>query len=298
MKSATQIEDAVRRGVAAALGAYLMWGFSPLFFRAIGHATALEVLAHRAVWSLLFTLFLVVLTQQLPSLKRIFSDFHLILILCISALLVALNWLVFIWAVNNGKALEASMGYFIMPITMVLMGRIFLTEHLSQAHLIALGLVCLGVLNLLLNLGDLPWVALLLSTAFALYGLVRKMAPVDSLTGLTFECLLLTPFALIYLFYLGENGELVFGTLGISFDLLLLSSALMTTLPLLLFTFSARRLRYATVGMLQYINPTCQFLLAVFLFEELFTLTHLVTFTLIWIGLGIYTYDSTRKVRV
>ncbi|MES9868749.1 MAG: EamA family transporter RarD [Sedimenticola sp.] len=285
----------VRTGVAASLGAYLLWGFSPLFYRLLGEASALEVLAHRAVWSLLFTLVLVILAGNIQALVRILANRRLMAILLASSILVSVNWLVFIWAVNNEKALEASMGYFIMPIVMVLLGRVVLTEHLSRPQLVSVLLTFLGVLNLLVALGQLPWVALTLAISFGCYGLVRKMAPVDSLLGLTVECLLLTPIALLYLFYLHSEGSIVFGTVGLGFDLLLASSALMTALPLILFTAGAKRLRYATAGMLSYINPSIQFLLAVLLFREPFTTTHLVTFSLIWLGLGIFSQDARKQ---
>ncbi|MET0102925.1 MAG: EamA family transporter RarD [Sedimenticola sp.] len=275
----------VRTGVVASLGAYLLWGFSPLFYRLLGEASALEVLAHRAIWSLLFTLVLVIFAGNIQALVRILANRRLMAILLASSILVSVNWLVFIWAVNNEKALEASMGYFIMPIVMVLLGRVVLTEHLSKLQLASVLLTFLGVLNLLVALGQLPWVALTLAISFGCYGLVRKMAPVDSLLGLTVECLLLTPIALLYLFYLHSEGGIVFGTLGLGFDLLLASSALMTALPLLLFT----------AGMLSYINPSIQFLLAVLLFREPFTTTHLVTFSLIWLGLGIFSHDARKQ---
>ncbi|MES9873473.1 MAG: EamA family transporter RarD [Candidatus Sedimenticola sp. PURPLELP] len=284
----------VRMGVLASLGAYLLWGFSPIFYRLLGEASALEILAHRAVWSLAFTLVLVVTAGNTATLLKILANRRLMGVLLISSILVSVNWLIFIWAVNNDKVLEASMGYFIMPIVMVLLGRIFLTEHLSRFQLVSVLLACVGVLNLLVTLGQLPWVALTLAVSFGSYGLVRKMAPVDSILGLTVECLLLTPVALIYLAYLYAEGTLVFATRGLSLDLLLMSSALMTALPLILFTTGAKRLRYATAGMLSYINPTIQFLLAVLLFQEPFTSSHLVTFSLIWLGLGIFSYDARR----
>ncbi|MCW8919961.1 MAG: EamA family transporter RarD [Sedimenticola sp.] len=297
MHHATESDRSIKIGVASALSAFLIWGFSSLYYRAIGDAPALEIIAHRAIWSLLFTLILVAATGQIRIFARLFSDRKMLLTLLISSILVSVNWLGFIWAVNNGKALEASMGYFIMPIVMVVLGRIFLDERLSRNQLISLALVCLGVLNLLIAIQQLPWIALLLAISFGFYSLVRKKINVSALVGLTMECLFLAPIALIYLWLLHRNGTLVFGTLTIGFDLLLLGSGLMTALPLILFTSASKRLRLSTVGLLQYLNPTVQFLLAVFLFNEPFSIPHLITFSLIWIGLIVFSVDSRSQLK-
>mgnify|MGYP002712990133 CR=1 FL=1 len=297
MHHATESDRSIKIGVASALSAFLIWGFSSLYYRAIGDAPALEIIAHRAIWSLLFTLILVAATGQIRIFARLFSDRKMLLTLLISSILVSVNWLGFIWAVNNGKALEASMGYFIMPIVMVVLGRIFLDERLSRNQLISLALVCLGVLNLLIAIQQLPWIALLLAISFGFYSLVRKKINVSALVGLTMECLFLAPIALIYLWLLHRNGTLVFGTLTIGFDLLLLGSGLMTALPLILFTSASKRLRLSTVGLLQYLNPTVQFLLAVFLFNEPFSIPHLITFFLIWIGLIVFSVDSRSQLK-
>jgi len=284
-------------GLFSAIAAFLMWGFSSLYYRAIGTAPALEILAHRAIWSALFTLILVIIGKQWqPFISALFSRKQLFILL-ISSLLVAGNWLGFIWAVNNGKALEASMGYYIMPVIMVLLGRAFLNEHLNSRQIFSFILVCIGVLNLLLGLGEIPWLGLFLACSFGLYSLVRKKTPVSALVGLTIECLLLAPISLIYLLYLNQNNQLVFGTLGVSFDLLLMASALMTALPLIFFTMASKRLKLGTVGLIQYMNPTCQFLLAVFAFGEPFTQIHFVTFAFIWAGLGLFSLDSHRQLR-
>jgi len=290
--------QSVRVGLLSAIAAFLMWGISPIYYRAVGAAPALEILAHRAVWSFLFTLVLVIIGKQWqPFLNALFSR-RQVFILLISSLLVAGNWLGFIWAVNNGKALEASMGYYIMPVVMVLLGRFFLNEHLNSRQIFSFALVCIGVLNLLVALGELPWLALFLACSFGLYSLVRKMTPVSALVGLTIECLLLTPASLIYLVYLQQNDQLAFGTLGLSFDMLLVAAALMTALPLIFYTMASKRLKLGTVGLIQYMNPTCQFLLAVFAFGEPFTQTHLITFVFIWSGLALFSLDSHRRLRL
>lgn len=217
------------------------------------------------------------------------------LTLLASSLLVSSNWLGFIWAVNNERALEASIGYFIFPIVTVLLARLFLGEYLNRNQLTAVVLVVGGVAILLLAQQQLPWIALLLATSFSLYGLVRKKIPTGPLIGLTMECLLLSPAALCYLLYLNHRGTLVFGTSGWELDVLLACSAWVTALPLVLFASATRRLRLGTVGMLMYINPTCQFLLAVYAFGEPFTRAHLYTFALIWTGLLLFTLDSRSR---
>ncbi len=286
-----------RTGVLEAIGSFLIWGFSPLYYRAVGEAGSLEILSHRVVWSLLFCLILIAFSGQTRTLWRLFSQPRTLLTLFVSALLVSINWLGFIWAVNNDRALEASMGYFIFPIVMVVLGGIFLNERLNRNQLLALALVVLGVLNLLLGQQQLPWIALLLASSMGLYSLVRKKVPAGPLVGLTMECLLLFPVAALYLFYLEQQGELLFGSATAWMDILLICSALMTALPLILFTSAARKLRLGTLGLLQYINPTCQFLLAVFLFAEPFSQTHLYTFLLIWSGLALFSIDSQRRLR-
>ncbi len=293
----TDRPDRLGPGIASAITAFLLWGFSALYYRAVGLAPATEILAHRVVWSLLFTLLLVVLAGRLRSLVRLLGEPRLMTTLALSALLVSVNWWIFIWAVNNDRALEASMGYYIMPLVMVLLGRLFLAEQLTPGRWLAIGLVAAGVLNMLFLVGRVPWIALALAFSFGCYGLVRKQAPVDALLGLTVECLLLTPAALLYLAVLAFDGSLVFGTLGRRFDLLLAASALMTALPLLFFTYATKQLRFGTVGLLQYINPSCQFLLAVLLFDEPFTRAHLVTFACIWVGVLVFSLDGRLRPR-
>ncbi len=285
-----------RTGILAALGAFLLWGFSPLYYRAVGDAGALEILAHRVVWSLLLCLGLVLVSGRWRELQGLFRGAGNIGILLVSALLVSINWLGFIWAVNNDRALEASMGYFIFPIMMLLLGRLFLDERLDRPQQFAVGLVLAGVLIQLLLTGSLPWIALVLAVSFSLYGLVRKKIPVGTLVGLAMECLLLTPAALLYLGARWQEGTLVFGSTGWGFDLLLMAAALVTAIPLLLFTTATRRLRLGTVGLLQYLNPTCQFLLAVFLFREPFGGGHLASFLLIWSGVLLFSLDSRRRL--
>lgn len=282
-------------GPLAALSAFVVWGLSPLYYRALGPAGAVEILSHRIVWSLVLTMILVVglgrwrlLVAQLRSSRRLG-------ILTLSSLLVSINWLLFIWAVNNGRALEASMGYYIMPLVMLLLGRVFLDERLSRRQGAAVGLVVLGVGNLVIQLGALPWVALGLAVSFGFYSLVRKMAPVDAVVGLTVECLIVTPVALVAIALLAVGGSLSFLGGDPALDALLAGTSLMTALPLILFAFATKKLRLGTVGLMQYINPTVQFLLAVFVFGEPFGIAHKITFALIWGGLVLFSLPRRRQ---
>jgi len=204
-----------RSGILAALGAFLMWGFSPIFYRLLGEASALEILAHRVVWSLLFCILLLLAKGRISEMIQQLRNHRALPTLIASSMLVSINWLGFIWAVNNERALEASMGYFIMPILMVLLGWVFLQERLNRNQLFALLLVSAGVINLIIGAQHFPWVALLLAGSFGCYGLVRKRAPVGPLVGLTIECLLLSPVALIYLLILNAEGVLAFSCLPV-----------------------------------------------------------------------------------
>ena len=283
-------------GVLTALCAFLIWGFSPLYYRALDPASALEIVSHRVLWSLLLCLALVAISGRSAEMRRLLLHPRQLGMLLVSALLVSVNWLGFIWAVNNDRALEASMGYFIFPIVMLLLGRLFLDERLNRQQLAALVLVGFGVLIQLLLTGRLPWIALVLAVSFSLYGLVRKKMTAGTLVGLTIECLLLSPVAVAYLLLLNAQGTLSFGSTGPVLDALLVGTALVTAIPLLLFTTSTRRLRLGTVGLLQYLNPSCQFLLAVFLFDEVFTRAHLYSFLLIWSGVLLFTLDSRHRL--
>lgn len=287
--------DPARKGIVLGLSAYLVWGFFPVYFRALAGAAPLEIVAHRIAWSALLLLLLCALRRQGKALCSALGDRRTLLFLSGSTLLIGTNWLVFIYAVERGEVLQSSLGYFINPLVSILLGFAFLGERLNRWQQASLLLAASGVLYLTLHSGQVPWIALILAWSFGLYGLLRKVAQVDALTGLTVETLLLAPLATGYLLWLQAQGEAMFLAGSLRHDLLLPLAGAVTALPLLCFAGAARRLRLATVGFLQYITPTLHFVLAVGLFGEPFSATHLVSFACIWAGLAIYTADALRQ---
>ncbi len=289
-------------GSAAGLGygivAYLIWGFFPVYFKALSAVPPLQVVAHRIVWSVLFLWIIIALRGTWRDLRDAFRNTRALLLLTVSALLIATNWLVFIIAVGHAQVIQSSLGYFMTPFISVLLGVIFLQERLRRIQLISLILAAMGVVLLTLQYGHFPWVALLLALTFGSYGLFRKIVTVDSLTGLTVETLLLGPAALGYLVYLFVQGTSAVPSVGLQTSSLLALAGVVTAVPLLLFASAARRLRLATIGFLQYITPTLHFLLAVLLYKEPFTKAHLTSFLFIWGGLCCYSYDAWRGMRL
>jgi len=279
-------------GLGSGILAYLIWGFFPVYFKSLVTVPALQVVAHRIVWSLLFLFLLITLRSGLSSVLAALKNRRSLLILVASATLIATNWLVFIIAVGHAQVLQASIGYFITPFVSVLLGFLFLKERLRRMQLFALLLATCGVLLLTVQYGKIPWAALTLALTFGSYGLLRKIVDVDALTGLTIETLLVAPVAAGYLIYVSCNGTGAFPLSGIKINSLLMFAGIVTAVPLLLFATSARRLKLATIGFLQYITPTLQFLLAVLVYGELFTLSNLFSFMLIWGGLCFYSVDA------
>jgi chloramphenicol-sensitive protein RarD len=291
------LRESTRNGVLFGLSAYLIWGSFPAFFKALDGAVPLEIVCHRIVWSVVFLFILVTLRGQLGQVAIALRSRQNILTLCGSTLLIATNWLVFIYAVQHGEVLQSSLGYFITPLLSVLLGFIFLRERLNRWQLFSVLLALLGVLNLTFHHGQFPWISLVLATSFGLYGLLRKVARVEAMIGLTVETLLLGPLALGYLVYLSIHQESAFLAGTLRLDLLLPLSGVVTAIPLLFFVGAARRLQLATIGFLQYITPSLHFMLAVGLYNEPFSRGHLVSFLLIWTGLAIYSSDALWKNR-
>ena len=282
-------------GAACAVGAFLIWGLSPVYFKTLRPIPAFEILMHRMLWSFLFLMPIVVIVGRWQEFKAAVTTRLTLLILSGTTLLVSTNWFVFIWAINSDRILQASLGYYINPLINVLLGLLLLKERLRPAQKIAVGLAGIGVLFMTVRLGMLPWISLYLAFTFAFYGLIRKVAPVNALVGLTVETLLLFLPALLYLIYLNESGAAAFLHINTRTDALLMCAALVTALPLLLFTIGARRIHFSTIGILQYIAPSSTFLLAVFVYHEPFEQTQLITFVLIWAALGIYSADSILR---
>jgi chloramphenicol-sensitive protein RarD len=279
-----------RGGVAYAAAAYVFWGVFPLYFRALAGVPAPEILAHRIAWSAAFMVLFVTARRHWPAVRAQLSA-GIVARLALSATLISVNWLIYIWAVNAGHVLDASLGYFVNPLVSVLLGVLFLRERLSARQVVAIGLAVTGVLSLVLRAGHVPWVALSLALTFGLYGLIRKRVPVDATVGLLTEVAVLLPVALVFLGGLALGGRAHF-CVRPSTTALLAASGVVTAVPLMWFAVGVRRLRLATIGLLQYLNPTMQFAIAVLLFGEPFTPAHRLAFVSIWIGLAVYTSEA------
>lgn len=291
------MDEAARRarsGAGLGLGAYLLWGFLPLYFKAIDQVAPTETVAQRVLWSLLLMAALVAATRRWGALRAALANPRAMGLLALTALLIAGNWLLYIWAVVNDHVLETSLGYFLNPLVNVVMGVAFLKERLTRAQTIAVLLAAAGVSVLAVGAAGGLWISLGVAFSFASYGLLRKIAPVESLEGLTIETILLAPFAAAYIWWLGSQDALSFGD-GLGVSTLLALGGVATAVPLLLFAAAARRLRYSTLGLLQYVAPTIQFLLAVLAFGEPLTTAHILCFAAIWSGLALYAADGLRS---
>jgi chloramphenicol-sensitive protein RarD len=284
-------------GVGYAASAFLIWGISPIYWKALRAVPALEIILHRMVWSFFFLVPLIIIMRRWQEFIDTLKNHRTLLILLFTALIIGGNWLLYIWAVNNDNLLQASLGYYINPLVNVVLGMVFLKERLRAPQILSVVLATAGVLYLTIYYGEFPWIALTLAVSFGLYGLIRKVAPVGSLVGLAVETLLLSIPALVYLFYLDSQGRGSIFRVSLKLDLLLMGCALVTAIPLLFFTLGARRLYLSTIGLLQYIAPSCMFILAVFLFHEPFSSAQVVTFIFIWTALAIYSTDSVRYYR-
>ena len=284
-------------GVFFAASAFLIWGLSPIYWKALQTVGPLETVMHRAVWSFGFLMLIIFLRHQWPALIKALTNGRTLLVLCGTTLLVAINWLIYIWAVNNNFLLQASLGYYINPLVNVVLGMTFLGERLRKPQIMAVLLAAAGVIFLTVSYGRFPWIALVLAFSFGLYGLIRKVAPVSALVGLTVETMLMSVPAAAWLIFMHSrhSGSIFRGDLRM--DLMLMGTALMTAIPLLLFTGGARRITLSTLGVMQYLAPSGMFLLAVFYYREPFASAQLWTFVTIWTALAIYSADTLKLYR-
>lgn len=280
------------RGFFCALSALLIWGLSPIYWRELSGVSSFEVVLHRVVWSCLFLFPLILRREHRKEFLSAVKNSRILLILLCTTFLISTNWLIFIWAIANDLVLQTSLGYYINPLLNVLLGMIFLGERLRRAQALAAILACSGVVYLTIGMGQFPWVALSLACTFSLYSLIRKVAPVGALAGLTLEIALLSVPSAAWLIHLYLSGRGAFLYMGMKIDLLLMATALATGLPLLLFTIGARQMRLSTLGFMQYILPSGYFLCAVFVFREPFSGAQLISFVIIWAALAIYSIDS------
>jgi chloramphenicol-sensitive protein RarD len=285
------------RGISAAALAFGIWGVFPLYFHALHQVPPLQVIAHRIAWSCVFLLGWMFLRGELGALRAALTNRGVVLRLATTATLITINWLTYVWGVVHGRVVETSLGYFIGPLVNVLLGVVLLSERLTPAKWTAVALATLGVGYLTVMAGGLPWIALTLSVSFASYGLLRKVVKVEALPGLATETLLLTPFAVGYLVWSESVGVGSLGHSGAVTDGLLIASGPLTALPLFLFAYGARLLPYSTMGVLQYIAPSLQFMCGVFVLHEPFDHARAIGFVVIWSALVIYAGEGVRLSR-
>lgn len=287
-----------RIGVIAGLLTFGTWGLLPLYLKQLADMPPPEVLANRVVWSVVMMAIFIVLLREWKPLLAALRNRRVMLTLVATASLISVNWLIYIFAVSGGHILQASLGYFINPLISVLFGFVFLRETMARQHWVAVGLAAVGVGFLIVRLGEIPVVSLGLALTFATYGLLRKTIPVTGITGMTIESLLIGPLALGYLFWLDHQGIGHFGQGDGMRDALLILGGPLTAIPLVLFGIAVRRVRLSTIGLMQYIAPSGQFLLATQLYDEPFTATHAWAFSCIWLGLGIYSAPRSWLRRI
>jgi len=277
-----------RRGFFAAMSAFFIWGLLPLYLHQLHDTPSVQIMAHRVVWACLFVFAYLAIKGELGKVWAALADPGSRLRLAASAVLISINWLIYVWSVTNGHVIEASLGYFINPLVSVLLGVFVLKERLNRSQWTAVGLAALGVLWLTVQVGRPPWIALGLALSFGGYGLIRKKVAVDSVAGLGVETLLIAPLMLAWLLWCAQAGTLSFGAHDRLLDALLIASGAVTAVPLVLFAYGVRRIPLSTVGLLQYLGPTLQLLTGVFVFHEPFTHTQLIGFGLIWSALAVY----------
>ncbi len=286
------------RGALYAIGAYGFWGIAPIYFIWVSYASADEVLVHRVVWSVVLLAALVTVTGQWRAFARVFRERRQLLWLLVSSVLIAVNWLIFIWALQNGRMVETSLGYYINPLVNVFLGFAFLGERLRGLQWLALILAGIGVVNEVAHVGGVPWIGLGLAFSFGTYGLVRKRVGVNSVLGLAIETTLLLPFALAYFAWLATQGTAAFGAGDPTRDLALIAAGVVTTVPLVWFAAAAMRLSLTVLGFFQYLAPSMVLLLAIFVYDEPFRAGQAVTFAFIWSALVIFSvaalYDHRR----
>ena len=285
--------QATQKGFILALATFIMWGVFPIFFKFIEGIAATEALAHRIIWSALILLVILIITKRLNSVKRIAKIKKVTLTLAITGALIASNWGVFIYAINQNEILATSLGYFINPLFSILLGAIILKEELSPALKLSIFIVFIAIGVQIYAIGNLPLISIILPLSFALYGLLRKRLGVRTFEGLFIETIILTPFALLYLIYLTINNS---GEFGMNFNgIMLFLSGFVTILPLLTFNASTKYLKLSTIGFLQYISPTLSMIIAVFIYNETLDFYKIISFALIWISLAIATISNLRR---
>ena len=287
----------MQSGLLATVAAFLIWGVFPIYWKALDSVPALQIMAHRLSWCFVLVAGYLVIRRGFGWWKPLLAQPRLVRLLSASAVLIAINWWLYIWAVNSGHIVETSLGYFINPLVNVLLGVVVLKERLNRWQWLAVTIAASGVVYLTLQVGSLPWIALTLAFSFGTYGLIRKIATVESIPALGFESSVLFLPGLVYLIWAEMTGTGSFGHAGAQIQWLLVASGLVTALPLILFAYGAQRIPYSMVGILQYIAPSLQLLCGVLIYGEPFTSTQAIGFGCIWLALGVYATDGLLRLR-
>lgn len=295
--NSTDQRSGYNSGLIAGIGAYVMWGLVPLYWPLLKPASAMEILSHRVVWSLVFLLIIVYFKKLFSDIKVALFDRRKMILLFFASIFITINWGVFIWAVNNGHVIETSLGYFINPLVSVALGVIVLKEKLRLLQKLAVGLTFIAVTFLTLTLGHPPYIALSLAFSFGFYGLVKKMANVKAIPSLTLESLMITPFFAVFLYYLSSQNELTFVELGPIHSLWLVTAGIVSVIPLMLFSTAVLRIPLVVLGLLQALGPIIQFLLGYFVFDEPMITARWVGFLIVWLAVSVFSYDAVRTYR-
>lgn len=286
-----------RLGLLLGIGAYAIWGFFPLYFPLLTPASPVEILSERFVFSLVFMVLLLTVTRGWPKLRPVLAQPRLVAMIFAAGVLIAINWGVYIYGVNSDQVVEASLGYFINPLVTVLMGVLVLGERLRRLQWVAVGIATLAVLVLTIGVGKLPWISLVLAFSFGGYGLLKKIAGVDPQASLALETAFMSPFALAYLVYLQAQGQLVLFHYSTQVTVLLMGLGVITAVPLLMFAGAANRVPLSTMGALQYLTPIIQFIIGVWVFDEVMPPARWAGFAIVWVALLVFTYDGLRQGR-
>ncbi|WP_417726111.1 EamA family transporter RarD [Roseovarius sp.] len=284
------------KGILAMVATCTVWGLSGIYYKLLDHIPPIEILAHRTLWSCIFFTLVLLIQGRISVLGQALGARRSVLLIGFAALMISTNWFVFITSIQIGKAVEASLGYYIFPLVAVLLGAIAFRERLGKTQLFAVSLAATAVITLTIGLGVPPWIALVLASSFGLYGLVKKGLSVGPVVSVTAEVMLLSPIALVVLWWFHADGHGAFGT-NWHDSLLLAFSGILTATPLVMFSYATKRITLATVGLVQYLNPSLQFLVATVLFREVFSVWHAIAFGMIWTALAIYTAASLRQDR-
>jgi chloramphenicol-sensitive protein RarD len=300
-KSGAIMQNEMKAGILFTAVSYVIWGIIPIYWKMVTHVSTNEILANRIIWSFVFMIILLVVMKKLAPLQNVLKEIKMhpkkALALAVASILISVNWFVFIWAVSHNHIIETSMGYYINPIMSVLLGVLVLKETLSKAQILSFLLAACGVLVMTFSYGSFPWVSLSLAISFALYGLAKKMIKMDAAVGLTIETAVVTPFALLYLVYESMQGGIVLFSGDVKTDFMLMGGGVLTAIPLLLFANGAQKIPLYMIGFLQYIAPTITLLLGVFVYNEPFTQSQMLSFVFIWSALAVFTFAQVKGMQ-